>query len=187
MMTPTRVRRRGAAATLVGLLLVLGACSADRGDSSSDPTSTSSRASADEPSRSAEPTDEAGDTDAEVDAGTETASASEGVSCERVDDATAQDIADGSIDPIDPVPGRSVAYRPDGMNGTYLVVMVFTGPGRPEPEMGVWAVKRSIEPDDHGPIQSIDRIARYVTSWPVARWIVEDDFRVSEARACTLV
>ena len=52
--------------------------------------------------------------------------------------------------------------------------------------MGVWTVQRSLDPADHGPIASIDKIARFVTSWPVARRIVEDDFRVSEARACTL-
>ena len=181
MMTPTDVRRRGAAAVIAGLLLVVAACSADDGGPGADPTSPAPSSSTTGRTESAEPAD---DTEAGEPA---PSPAAKGVTCLPVDDATARDIAEGSIDPIRPVPGRSVAHRPRGMNGTYLVVMVFTGPGRAEPQMGVWAIKRSIEPGDHGPIQSIDRIARYVTSWPVARWIVEDDFRVSEARACTLV
>lgn len=160
------------------LLLAAAACSADRDrepDVARTPDPTASTASSPSAEASAPST------------ATPSPSASRGVTCLRVAEDMAAAIAARSIDPIRPVPGRAFAYRPLGLRGTYLVVMVFTGPGRPEPEMGVWAVRRSIEPDEHGMISSVDRIARYVTSWPVARLVVEEDFRVSEVRACTLV
>lgn len=165
------------------LLLAAAACSADRDrepDVARTPDTTASTASS--PSAEASAPSTAGPSTA-----TPSPSASRGVTCLRVAEDMAAAIAARSIDPIRPVPGRAFAYRPLGLRGTYLVVMVFTGPGRPEPEMGVWAVRRSIEPDEHGMISSVDRIARYVTSWPVARLVVEEDFRVSEVRACTLV
>jgi hypothetical protein len=170
---------------LVGLLLAGTACSADEPEPRADPTSsapTEQRPSASDETR---PPEEPGTDEPETEP--TSSEATRGVTCLPVEDATARAIAGRSIDPIRPVPGRSVAYRPLGLRGTYLVVMIFTGPGRSEPQMGVWAVRRSIEPGELGQISSVDRIARYVTSWPVARGVVEDDYRVSEVRACTLV
>jgi hypothetical protein len=170
-------------------MLAGAACSADGPEPRADPTASPSATgqagsdpdTSDGSDASTEPAEEPGS------GTTPTTRPSKGVVCLPVDDATARAIAARSIDPIRPVPGRSVAYRPLGLRGTYLVVMVFTGPGRSEPQMGVWAVRRSIEPGELGQVSSVDRIARYVTSWPVARHVVEEDFRVSEVRACTLV
>ena len=189
-MTPTDVRRRGVAALLVGLLVTSTGCSSDDGTPRTDPPTTAGASTeALSTSQAPEPTPE--ETPEQTPEETPTASPKpkgypNRVTCLPVDDDMAGAIAAGSPETLTPVPGSSVAYQPADLEGTYLVVMVFTGPGRLEGAMGVWAVQRSIEPGDHGAISSVDRIARFVTTWPVAQRVVEDDIRVSEVRACTL-
>ena len=185
---PRDVRRRGAALAAAVLLVLGAACSGDDGTSQPDrPTTADADAASPSTSEPPEPTPTASKApEASPEPSPTPTTYPNRVICLPVEDAMASDITAGSPESITPVPGRSVAYQPADLPGTYLVVVVFTGPGRLEGAMGVWTVRRSIDPEDHGPIASVDRIARFVTSWPVARRVVEDDFRVSEVRACTL-
>ena len=110
-----------------------------------------------------------------------------GVTCVPVDEAVAADIAAGAAAGFELVPGLTAAYRPRSLPGTYLVVMVFTRPGGGAADAGVWAVRGSIAPGRHGPITSVDRVAREVTTWPRDGRVDEAAVAVSEVRACTLV
>jgi len=163
-----------AAATAVAVLVVTGAgCSihADKTQTRSTPTSATTPTS-----RSAEP------------AGPATAYS---VHCIHVPANISRRIASRVGEGAGMAPGLAEAVRSPDLENVYVVAMQFKVTGVTQTQLGFWAVRPSVQVDQHRRVMSVGRSAQHFTRWPHVRYSSADVRReieaaVGDSAACLL-